>query len=86
MTRRKRRNEVKTGRQSLTRDKLWSNPLTARAASGVKVAPVRFRLGCATWEPVASRPRERFKWKTHENSSTDARHRGGPLVVAAKRL
>jgi len=22
--------------------------------------------------------RETFKWKTHENLSTDARHRGGP--------
>jgi hypothetical protein len=38
MTRRKRRNDVKTGRQSLARDEFWRNPLTARAASGVKVA------------------------------------------------
>jgi len=33
---------------------------------------------CVTWEPVASMLRETFKWKTHENLSTDARHRGGP--------
>ncbi len=38
MKRRKRMDDVKTGRQSLARDKLWGNPLTARAASGVKVA------------------------------------------------
>ncbi|MCX5807974.1 MAG: hypothetical protein NTX36_01155 [Proteobacteria bacterium] len=23
--------------------------------------------------------REKFKWRTHENESTDAGHRGGPL-------
>jgi len=59
------------------RDKFWSNPLTARAASGVKVAWVRFRLVCATWEPVASMWREPSKWKTHKDLSTDARHRDG---------
>ena len=77
MTRRKRRNDVETGGQSLTRDELWSNPLTARVASGVKVAWVRFWLVCVTWEPVASMLREPSKWKPHEDLSTDARHRGG---------
>jgi len=23
-------------------------------------------------------PREKFKWKTHKNESTEAEHRGGP--------
>ena len=77
MTRRKRRNDVKTEVQSFTRDKFWGNPLTARTASGVKVASVRFRLVHATGEPVASMVREPSKWRTHEDLSTDARHRGG---------
>lgn len=78
MTRRKRRNDVRTGKQSLARDQFWRYPLTARAASGVKVASVRFRLVQATGEPVASMLREPSKWKPHEDLSTDARHRGGP--------
>ena len=78
MTRRKRRNDVKTGRQSLAREQFWGYPLTARAASGVKVASVRFRLVQATGEPVASMLREPSKWKPHKDLSTDARHRGGP--------
>jgi hypothetical protein len=28
-------------------------------------------------EPVASMPREKPKWITHEGESTEARHRGG---------
>ncbi|MDA7632512.1 hypothetical protein N8766_00245 [bacterium] len=38
MTRRKRRDDVKTGRQSLAREEFWSDPHSARAASGDKVA------------------------------------------------
>ncbi len=38
MTRRKRRDDVKTGRQSLAQDQPEGNLLTARVASGVKVA------------------------------------------------
>ena len=77
MTRRKRRNDVKTGRQSLARDEFWRYPLTVRAASGVKVASVRFRLVQATGEPVASMLREPSKWKPLEDLSTVARHRDG---------
>ncbi len=36
-----------------------------------------FRLVHGTWEPVVSMPREKSKWWTHEDQSTDARHRGG---------
>jgi hypothetical protein len=32
----------------------------------------------ATWEPVVPMIREKFKWRTHKNESTDAGHRGGP--------
>ena len=77
MTRRKRRDDVRTGAQSFPRDQFWRYPLTARAASGVKVASFRFRLVQATGEPVASMRREPSKWRTHEDLSTDARHRGG---------
>ena len=38
MTCRKRRNDVKTGRESLTRDKSGSNLLTGQTASGIKAA------------------------------------------------
>ena len=53
------------------------NLLTARAASGMKVASVRFGRVHGTWEPVASMLREPSKRKTRKDLSTDARHRGG---------
>jgi len=53
------------------------DPLTASVASGIKVARARFWLEQGTWEPVASMPREKPKWKPHEGQSTDAGHRGG---------
>jgi hypothetical protein len=77
MTCRKRRDDVKTGVESLSRDQRGGDPLTARAASGIKVARVRFWLERGTWEPVASMLREKLKWKPHESQSTDAGHRGG---------
>src|SRR5436305_15256515 len=77
MTCRKRRNDVKTGVESLSRDQRGGDPLTASVASGMKVARVRSWLERGTWEPVASMPREKLKWKTHKSLSTDAGHRGG---------
>ena len=77
MTCRKRRDDVKTGVESLPRDQRGGDPLTARVASGMKVARVRFWLEQGTWEPVASMPREKPKWKPHEGQSTDAGYRGG---------
>jgi Group II intron, maturase-specific domain len=77
MTCRKRRDDVKTGVESLSRDQRGGDPLTARVASGIKVARVRSWLEQGTWEPVASMPREKPKWKPHEGPSTDAGHRGG---------
>ena len=35
------------------------------------------RLVHGTWEPVVSMPREKSKWRSHEDQSTDARHRDG---------
>src|SRR3954452_10163275 len=74
---RKRRDDVKTGVKSLLRDQRWGDPLTASAASGIKVARVRSRLERGNWEPVASMRREEPEWKPHEGQSTDARNRGG---------
>ena len=77
MTCRKRRDDVKTGVESLLRDQRGGDPLTARVASGMKVARVRSGLEHGTWEPVALMPREEPKWRSHEGQSTDAGHRGG---------
>jgi hypothetical protein len=77
MTCRKRKDDVKTGVESLSRDQRGRDPLTARVASGIKVARVRSWLEQGTWEPVASMRREEPKWKPHKGQSTDARHRGG---------
>src|SRR6516225_11971324 len=77
MTCRKHKDDVKTGVESLLRDQRGGHPLTARVASGMKVARVRSWLERGTWEPVASMPREKLKWRSHEGQSTDAGHRGG---------
>jgi hypothetical protein len=77
MTCRKRRDDVKTRGESLTWDKSGGNLLTARTASGMKAARTCFRLPWGTWEPVAPMIREKSKWRTHEDESTDAGHRGG---------
>ena len=77
MTSRKRMDEVKTGEESLPRDQRRGGPLTAGVASGMKVARVRSWLEHGTWEPVASMPREKPRWKPHEGLSIDAGHRGG---------
>lgn len=47
------------------------------AASGIKAARARIRLGNGTLEPVVSMRREQLKRCTRESQSTDARHRGG---------
>jgi hypothetical protein len=77
MTCRKRRDDVKTGRESLARDQSGGNLSTAQVASGMKAARTQSRLLCGTWEPVTSMPREKRKWKPHERESTDAGYRGG---------
>ena len=59
MTCRKHKDDVKTGVESLPRDQRGGHPLTARVASGMKVARVRSWLERGTWEPVASMRREK---------------------------
>lgn len=34
---------------------------------------------CGTWEPVVPMLREKSKWQTHKDLSTDAEHRGGAI-------
>ena len=77
MTCRKRRDDVKTGGVSLTRDQSGRNLSTAQVASGMKAARMRSRLLCGTWEPVTPMPREKRKWKPHKRESTDAGYRDG---------
>lgn len=79
MTCRKRRNDVKTGRESLARDKSGSNLLTGQTASGIKAARTRFRLLCGTWEPVTPMIREQHKVRSIKCQSTDAGYRGGVI-------
>ena len=76
---RKRRDDVKTGRESLARDKSGRNLFTDRTASGIKAARTRVRLLCGTWEPVTPMSRERCKERSSKCLSTDAGYRGGVL-------
>lgn len=79
MTCRKRRNDAKTGGESLLRDESGGSLLTAQMASGMKAARTRIRLLCGTCEPVAPMRREKRKWKPHERESTNAGHRDGAI-------
>ncbi len=74
---RKRRDDVKTGGESLSRDQSGGNLSTAQAASGMKAARTRSRLLCGTWEPVTPMPREKRKGKPPKRASTDAGYRDG---------
>ena len=77
MTCRKRRNDVKTERVSLARDRSSGLPVYwldgVRHEGGVNLAQALMR----NWGTCAPMPRERRKWKHHEHLSTDAEHRGG---------
>lgn len=77
MTCRKRRNDVETARESLSRDESGGSLLTAQTASGMEAARARSRLLCGTWEPVTPMPREKRKGKPPECESTDAGCRDG---------
>jgi hypothetical protein len=77
MTCRKRRDDVKTGGESLLRDESGGYLCTGQMASGMKAARRRSRLLWRTWEPVTLMRRETRKWRTHKRESTEARYRGG---------
>lgn len=81
---RKRRDDVKTGRESLAREKSGRNLFTDRAASGIKAARTRVRLLCGTWEPVTPMLRERRKERPSKRLSTDAVYRGGVLCSSVE--
>lgn len=74
---RKRRNDVKTGGLSLTRDQSGRNLFTAQMASGIKAARMRSRHLCGTWEPVTPMLREPRKGRSPECVSTEAGYRDG---------
>jgi hypothetical protein len=75
--RRKRRDVIKTGLQWLARDKLGGHLPTDRAVTGARAVRARFRLCCGTFTPM---PREKSKWSTHEEESTEAAWRGSNNV------
>ena len=77
MTCRKRRDDAKTGGESLTRDQSGGNLFTAQMASGIKAARTRSRRLCGTWEPVTPMLREPRKGQPPECVSTDAGYRDG---------
>jgi len=60
-------------------DKFRGNLPTAWTVPGIKVARAYSGLLRGTWEPVASMIREKSKWRTHKDESTDAGHRGGAV-------
>jgi len=81
MTCRKRRDDVKTGGESLLRDESGGYLCTGQMASGMKAARRRSRLLWRTWEPVTLMRREKRKWRTHKRESTEARYRGGATPI-----
>ena len=74
---RKRRDDVKTGGQSLTREESGRDLLTAQMASGIEAARTRSRRWCGTWEPVTPMLREPGKGRPPESVSTEAGYRDG---------
>jgi hypothetical protein len=74
---RKRRDDVKTRRQSLFWDQFGGNLFTAQATSGGRggVNPIQ----ALVWNvgTCVSMPREQLKRTTRESLSTEAGHRGG---------
>lgn len=77
MTCRKRKNEVKTGAESLFRDKLGRNLFLAWRPPALRWRELVMRQLCGTWEPSASMLTERFKQKPCESLSRNAARRGG---------
>jgi hypothetical protein len=90
---RKRRDDIKTGVESLPRDQPGGSLLTGQVVSGMKAARAWSGLWCGTREPVAPMGRpgqwsglglrlvvwsENPKQLICEGESSDAGHRGGP--------
>jgi hypothetical protein len=97
LRRRKRRDGIKTGVESLPRDKSGGCLLTGQAMPGVKVARAWSGLSCGTREPVAPMGRPASgavlacgrssgartpSSGNCEGESSDAGHRGGPTRIS----
>jgi hypothetical protein len=96
---RKRRDDVKTGVESLPRDEPGGSLLTGQVASGVKAARAWSGLWCGTREPVAPMGRPASgavlscgrssgartpSGGNCEGESSDAGHRGGPSRISVE--
>ena len=77
MTCRKRRDDVETRGESLTWDKSGGEPAYCPGGIRHEGGATCVRLPWGTWDPVAPMIREKSKWRTHEDESTDAGHRRG---------
>ena len=77
MTCRKRGDDVETAGESLPRDQSRREPVNGRGGirhEGGLSLPEAVERNVGTSAPMAA---EKFKWKNHENESTDAESRGG---------
>ena len=74
---RKRREAIKTRRESLAWDKSGRNLITDQTVTGMKVARTSHRLLYGTWEPTPPMIMEKSKRRPREDESTDAEDRGG---------
>ena len=74
---RKRKDAIKTRRESLAWDKSGRNLFTDQTVTGMKVARTSHRLLYGTWEPTPPMLMEKSKRKPREDESTDAEDRGG---------
>lgn len=81
---RKRRDDVKTEGESLSREESGRHLTTAQAASGIEAARTRFRRMCGTWEPVTAMLREPGKGKPPKSLSTEAQYRDGATRSSAE--
>jgi hypothetical protein len=77
MTCRKRSDEVKTGTESLFRDKLGKNLFLAQRPPALRWRELVMRPLCGTWEPSAPMLTEQLKQKLCESLSREAVRRDG---------
>ena len=82
---RNRTDDVKTGGGVDSGISMGGACFLDHAASGIKAARARIRLGNGTLEPVVSMLREKLKRRTRESLSTNARHRGGTTRSSVER-
>jgi hypothetical protein len=74
---RKRRNEVKTGTESLSREKRGRSLFRIARPPALRWHDSVARRLCGTWEPSSPMKTERLQQKTCKSQSRDAALRGG---------